>query len=77
MLSTKNTVGGITELSRPGFSKTLVLVLNQVLKIQNWVQHNKTLIAQNPVLIFQSYPKNQVFILKPGLESSVIPPSKF
>ena len=53
------TLGGITELFRPGFSKTLVLVSNQVLKIQNWVKPNRTLITQNPVSIIQNYPKTK------------------
>ena len=29
----------------------------EVLKIQIWVKHNSTLITQNPVSIFQIYPK--------------------
>ena len=37
-------------------------------KIQNWVKHNKTLITQNTVFIFQIYAKNSVFILNLGLK---------
>ena len=36
-------------------------------KIQIWVKHNRTLITQNPVLICQIYPKNQVSVLNLGL----------
>ena len=44
-----NTEGGITELFRPSFSKTWVLAIAYVLKIQIWVKHNRTLITQNLV----------------------------
>ena len=36
-------------------------------EIQIWVKHNRKLITQNQVSIFQIYPKNQVFILNIGL----------
>ena len=54
-----HTLGGTTELFRPGFSKTLVLVKSRVQKY-NWVKHNRTLITQNPVSLFQIYPKTRV-----------------
>ena len=53
----------ITELSRPRFSKNMVLV---GLKIQTWVKHNRALITQNAVLIFQITLKLD-FILNLGL----------
>ena len=41
--------------------------LDPVLKIQIWVKHNKTLITQNPVLIFQIVPKKLLIFVEKGL----------
>ena len=47
----------ITNLFRPSFNKTLVLVKSKFRKIQSLVKHNRITITQNPGLIFQNYPK--------------------
>ena len=66
----------ITKLSRPGLA-TPQSQLNLGFKIQTWVKHNKTLITQKPVWIFQIYPKTIGFLLNLGFISFVIPAEMF
>ena len=50
----------ITELSRPRLSKTLDLVNSKDKNTDLEIKHNRTFITENPVLIFQIYPKNVI-----------------